>query len=136
MRTKSKILSITSSFTFDAAHFLPNYSGKCKNLHGHTYKLEVTVCGETKFGHGDLEVGESGMVMDFSALKDLMKSLLNSYDHALLNDLVPNPTAENLVLKLWEVIEGRLNFLYDEHIHLKRLKLWETPTNCVELKGV
>ena len=58
------MISVTKVFTFDSAHNLINYEGACRNLHGHTYKLEVTVCGD---------INEMGMVCDFSELSLLIK---------------------------------------------------------------
>lgn len=70
---------------FDAAHFLPGYNGKCANLHGHTWLVEVTVRSATL---------NDGMVIDFADIKALLKNILP--DHTLINDTLPNPTAENL----------------------------------------
>ncbi|MGA9098800.1 MAG: 6-carboxytetrahydropterin synthase QueD, partial [Methanotrichaceae archaeon] len=72
---------------FDAAHSLPGYQGKCANLHGHTYKVEVVIEGP---------IGENGFVMDFFQLKKILNSVLEDLDHSNLNDLLPNPTAENI----------------------------------------
>jgi 6-pyruvoyltetrahydropterin/6-carboxytetrahydropterin synthase len=79
---------ITKKFTFDAAHYLPSYNGKCEHLHGHTYALNIKVQGEP-----DTE----GLVIDFAKLKKLVQELvLSKLDHALLNDIMPNPSAENI----------------------------------------
>lgn len=71
---------------FDSAHFLPNYKGKCKKLHGHTYQVIVKVAGEVK----------DGMVIDFSILKKELSKVINKLDHTLLNNIIENPTAENI----------------------------------------
>src|SRR5512137_3151354 len=73
---------------FDAAHSLPGYQGKCAQLHGHTYEVEIVVEGE---------VGEDGFVMDFYQLKKIIAGALQDLDHSLLNDILPNPTAETIV---------------------------------------
>jgi len=118
-------MRISKSFTFDAAHRLPDYEGKCANLHGHTYTLEVVVEGDVN--------PASGMVMDFGLLKDVVKTVLENYDHAYLNDLMHNPTAENIIIALFE----ELSVLLDMQMFsapLYKLILWETPTSYVELR--
>lgn len=73
-------------FKFDAAHNLTKYHGKCERLHGHTYKLVVTVKGK---------LDEQDMVIDFALLKDIVqKEVIDILDHAYLNDIIENPTAE------------------------------------------
>lgn len=106
-------LSVTRIFTLDAAHQLPDYPGPCARLHGHTYRLEVTVGGNP-----DL----SGMVIDFADLKKLVATnVLDHFDHTFLNDLIPNPTVEN-------VADDFLNRLLGAGLNVVRLRLWETPT--------
>jgi len=98
---------IAREFRFEAAHFLPGHP-KCGRMHGHSYRLVVAVEGP---------VGENGMVMDFSQLKDIVQSaILNRVDHRPLND-VPGirkpPTVENLLLTLDRSsleVSGRLWF--------------------------
>ncbi len=98
---------------FDAAHSLPGYQGKCSNLHGHTYKVEVVIEGP---------VGESGFVMDFFQLKKILGSILEDFDHRNLNDLLSNPTAE----KIAEMMCQRLRHdLMGTQARLISLKLWE-----------
>ena len=90
-------MMISKGFKFDAAHKLPDYEGKCKNLQGHTWKLVVCVEGEVDSG--------SGMIIDFCELKRLIKEqVLDRLDHSYLNDLIENPTCENVLL--W--IKGNL----------------------------
>jgi 6-pyruvoyltetrahydropterin/6-carboxytetrahydropterin synthase len=120
---KSRKVSITKVFTFDSAHHLNEYDGKCKNIHGHTYKLEVTIKGYTD---------SNGLVMDFHDLKDIVeKYILEKIDHLYLNDIFEfNPTCENIGLWIWEEIEKRMP-KQDER--LERLVLWETPTSYVSI---
>lgn len=101
---------LTATETFDAAHFLPNYEGKCKNLHGHTWKIEVEVFSEY-LDHNDF-------VIDFSKIKQSIREL----DHQLLNDFIPNPTAENIAKYLFQKLPV---------FHLKKITVWETPDNKV-----
>jgi 6-pyruvoyltetrahydropterin/6-carboxytetrahydropterin synthase len=78
--------SLTRSFTFEASHQLAWHPGRCANLHGHSYRLEVTVIGP---------LNADGVVIDFGDIKArVTKHVLTEYDHAHLNDFLPNPTAE------------------------------------------
>lgn len=78
--------SVTRRFTFEASHQLPWHSGKCANLHGHSYVLDVTV---------ENELTRDGIVIDFADLKAAVtKYVLDDYDHCHLNEVLPNPTAE------------------------------------------
>lgn len=79
-------LSIESHF--DAAHYLPNYPGKCANLHGHTYRTIIEIEGEIN--------EKTGMLIDFTTLKKEVHRIIDKLDHTLLNNIIPNPTAENI----------------------------------------
>lgn len=126
-KLKAKKMFITKVFTFDAAHHLPNYQGKCKNLHGHTYKLEVTLSGELE--------RTSGMLIDFAKLKKIVKEdVLKEMDHAYLNDILKNPTAENLINLIWKKLDLNIS-KQKKDIFLYELKLWETPTSYVILRS-
>jgi 6-pyruvoyltetrahydropterin/6-carboxytetrahydropterin synthase len=104
---------------FDAAHSLPGYQGKCANMHGHTYQVEMVVEGP---------VGEDGFVLDFYRLKKILAAALNELDHSCLNELLPNPTAE----KIAEWICRRLNReLEDGPVELVSLRLWEGKNKWV-----
>jgi len=104
-------------FYFDAAHFLPRYRGKCEQLHGHTYKLEVVVEDKKK---------ENGMVLDFNELKGIVKeTVLDKLDHQNMNEIFENPTAENIA-----------EWIFDElgkKIPLHSIKLWEGKGKWVEI---
>ncbi len=104
---------------FDAAHSLPGYQGKCANLHGHTYRVEMVIDGP---------VGTDGFVMDFYRLKEILASALQDLDHRCLNDLLGNPTTE----KIAEWICHRLNTeLEGSPVRLISLKLWEGKNKWV-----
>ncbi len=120
---KSRNVSITKVFTFDSAHHLNDYEGKCKNIHGHTYKLEVTVKGYTD---------SKGLVMDFHDLNDIVEEqVLVQIDHLYLNEVLDfNPTCENIGIWIWEQIVQRLP---DKGPKLERLVLWETPTSFITI---
>ena len=73
---------------FDASHFLPNYEGKCANVHGHTWTLTVSITGKVD--------EQNGMVLDFTILKPLVDKAINKVDHKSLNDILAMPTCELL----------------------------------------
>ncbi|MEO9967942.1 MAG: 6-carboxytetrahydropterin synthase QueD [Reichenbachiella sp.] len=115
---------IYKKFAFDSAHFLPNVpeGHKCKNMHGHTYNLTV-------FLEGDLDT-ELQWVMDFKELKDVVKPVIERIDHQLLNNIdgLENPTAERIVVWIWEQIQPKLPLL-------SKLELNETPTSGAVYEG-
>ncbi len=115
---------LTKKFSFDAAHFLPSYQGKCERLHGHTYGLLIKVEGEP-----DAE----GMVIDFSLVKKLTQELvLDQLDHSLLNDIIPVPSAENIAVWIWEKLYKALE---GPNHKLFAVEVWETATSGCEYRG-
>ncbi|MDP8993157.1 MAG: 6-carboxytetrahydropterin synthase QueD [Actinomycetota bacterium] len=113
MRTR-----VTRSFAFEAAHQLPWHSGKCRRLHGHSYRLEVTVEGA---------LDENGVVVDFDDLAQVVeREVVSHYDHRYLNELMDNPTAELVAHQAWKRMEAA-------GLTVVRLRLWETPDSSVEL---
>lgn len=84
--------------TFAAAHNLRNYKGKCENLHGHNYKVRITLAGT--------ELDSTGLLYDFSQLKQAIQGVIRSLDHIYLNEFPPfdvlNPSAENIARYLYE----------------------------------
>jgi len=122
-----KAVTVTKIFTFDSAHRLDDYVGKCANLHGHTYKLEVSVKGYTD---------HRGIVVDFGDIKKIVnEQIIAKYDHRFLNDLMPfNTTAENMVVHFFALIDDYLKQLDNPTpIALQRVRLWETPSAYAEL---
>jgi 6-pyruvoyltetrahydropterin/6-carboxytetrahydropterin synthase len=114
---------LTKSVTFDAAHLLRGYVGKCANLHGHTYRLEVAVAGE--------KVDQVGMLFDFLDLKKLIQGVVDRLDHRFINDIPPyneiNPTAENMACQIYQTLRQQLAG-QNPNIKLKYVQVWETPT--------
>jgi len=93
-------MKIGREFHFDASHFLPAYKGKCEQVHGHTYKLEIEIKGEPD---------KDGMVMDFSELKGIVnENIIEKLDHRDLNELFENPTAENIAGWIFKELEKRI----------------------------
>ena len=108
--------AVSRVFYFDAAHTIVDHPGKCKNLHGHTYKLIVTVEGPVK----------EGMVMDFGEIKKIVDPIVERYDHAYLNDLFENPTVENIAVKIRSEIQEKTS-------HRISVQLWEGRRNYAEV---
>ena len=111
MRTK-----VSRVFYFDAAHRIPDHSGKCKNLHGHTYKLIVIMEGEVK----------DGMVIDFEDMKNIVDPIIEKYDHSYLNDFSEKPTVENIAAKILLEIQKKTDKIVS-------VKLWEGRNNYAEV---
>ncbi|RDY59711.1 6-pyruvoyl trahydropterin synthase family protein [Flagellimonas nanhaiensis] len=140
-------IRITKQFTFETGHALYGYDGKCRNVHGHSYKLSVTVIGSpiTDVNHVKL-----GMVIDFGDLKKIVKEeIVDRFDHAtifnkntphveLANELEARghnviladyqPTSENMVIDFAKKIKSRL----PKNIQLHSLKLQETESSYAE----
>lgn len=108
-------------FDFEAAHVLPNHKGKCARLHGHSYRLVVTV---------DRPVDpDSGLAVDFGDLKRIVRDqVVDRLDHVHLNDLIDNPTAENIARWVWARLAGPLE-------GLEEVELWETRRCAVVYRG-
>jgi len=140
-------IRITKQFSFETGHALYGYDGKCRNIHGHSYKLSVTVNGTPI---NDTENVKYGMVIDFSDLKKIVKEeIVNVFDHAtvfnkntphveLAKELIDRghhvllvdyqPTSEMMVIDFAEKIKNRL----PNNIRLHSLKLQETATSYAE----
>ena len=111
---KEPYILVTKEFEFDAAHQLPNYAGKCEQLHGHTFKIHVTVKSRIR--------ADSGIAYDFLDLKKIVNDrVVDILDHKYLNDFLVHPSAENLCLWIWENCSD---------LPLYEIKVWETPTSC------
>ena len=141
------LIRITKQFSFETGHALYGYDGKCKNVHGHSYKLSVTVIGTPITDKTNVKYG---MVIDFGDLKKIVKSeVVDVFDHAtVFNKNTPHielakelenrdhsvilvdyqPTSENMVVDFAEKISSRL----PAHIKLFSLRLQETETSFAE----
>jgi len=115
---------IYKKFIFDSAHYLPHvhWDHKCKNMHGHTYTLTVFIEG--------VPISHEGWIMDFGDLKEILKPVLDTVDHHLLNEIpgLENPTTEFFAIWLWENIQPLLP-------HLKKIELSETGSSGVIYEG-
>jgi 6-pyruvoyltetrahydropterin/6-carboxytetrahydropterin synthase len=142
-----KTIRITKKFTFETGHALYGYDGKCRNVHGHSYKLHVTVIGHPI---SDVDHVKYGMVIDFSDLKEIVKKeIVSVFDHAtVFNKNTPHvelakeleerghnvllvdyqPTSEMMIIDFAEKIKKQL----PQHIQLHSLKLQETDTSYAQ----
>ncbi len=123
-------VTVVKEFRFEAAHFLPGYDGPCQFLHGHSYRLQVGLEGPV-----DLD---TGMVVDFKEVKQLVTNLFAGLDHSLLNSVdlpgfpTHNPTAENMVVWMF----GRVSTaLAERSVNVKFVRLWETETSYAEVNA-
>ena len=99
------MITICRNFSFDSAHFLPFHEGKCKNLHGHGFQLEIELQGREIKQEGP----ETGMIMDFGILKEKVNAkIIDVLDHHCINDVLDNPTAENLVIWIRDQLREKL----------------------------
>lgn len=105
---------VVREFQFDAAHHLPRHPGRCRNLHGHTYRLQV-------WCEGPIDP-DSGMVVDFALIKQVVQTrVLDQLDHTNLNDTIENPTAEEIARWIGTRLEG-------QGLPVREIRLYETPT--------
>lgn len=107
---------------FSAAHQLRGYKGKCEELHGHNWRVQVTVSSD--------KVNETGMVIDFHELKAIAGEVIASLDHAFLNEVFPfteiNPSSENIAKWIYESIKKRIR---KKKCNLSSVTVWENETS-------
>lgn len=136
---------LKTSSSFDSAHFLSDYDGKCKNIHGHRWIIEVRIQGQELKNSGT----EKGMLTDFGNLKKTVRDLAESFDHAFIyekNSLKPatvqtlkdedfrlievpfRPTAENFARYFYDILSG-------DGLELADVTVYETPDNCAVYRG-
>jgi 6-pyruvoyltetrahydropterin/6-carboxytetrahydropterin synthase len=111
--------------TFAAAHNLRDYQGKCEDLHGHNYKVRVTLAGA--------ELDATGLLYDFVHLKQVIQSVIKSLDHRYLNELKPfdvlNPSAENVAKYIYDEVAKQL--AAGAHgAGLSSITVWETESSA------
>jgi 6-pyruvoyltetrahydropterin/6-carboxytetrahydropterin synthase len=108
---------------FSSAHQLRGYKGKCENLHGHNYKIEIYARGN--------ELDNIGLLVDFGELKEAADEVVAYLDHRNINELPPfdeelNPSAENLARYILERVASRVG---DERVRVYKVRCFETPTS-------
>ena len=112
-------MQIRKHFRFEAAHVLPYHPGKCARLHGHSYRLEVAVRGPLQS-----EGPARGMIEDFDTIKRTVREqVVDVLDHQNLNDMMENPTAEQIAMWIWRR-------LHEQLAGLDEIVVWETTTSC------
>lgn len=145
MISDKQFIRLTKEFRFECAHALTGYDGKCSRIHGHSYKLLVTIKGMTCSA-------KNGMVIDFRDIKSMVESsIIDKFDHSLvlsneaplaseLKESYPNvilldgrPTCENLILLIVRTLKGQMesDFKFKDFT-LQSVRLWETNTSYAE----
>ena len=114
-------MRVKVAFDFEAAYRLPQHPGKCKELHGHSYHLVVTVERPV--------AAETGMAIDFADLKQVVRrDVVDRLDHTYVNDLIDNPTAEVMAVWIWNALSAPLDGLFE-------VELGETRSCAVVYRG-
>ncbi len=121
------MFEISVDYSFAAGHALRGYKGKCENVHGHNYKVRVTVAGE--------ELNSIGLLMDFVDLRGSIKALVERLDHRFMNDLEPfdklNPSAENLAKYFCDELGPHVK---DQGLRIQAVTVWETDTTSATFR--
>ncbi|MFJ7976983.1 6-carboxytetrahydropterin synthase QueD [Peribacillus sp. NPDC096379] len=130
LKYHAKRVLVSKEFTFDAAHHLHCYEGKCKNLHGHTYRV---IFGLSGF------IDDRGLLIDFGDIKEIWKNEIEIFlDHKYLNETLPlmNTTAENMVVWIYEKMADALKNRQEQYdgARVEFVRLYETPTSYAETK--
>jgi 6-pyruvoyltetrahydropterin/6-carboxytetrahydropterin synthase len=117
------MFEISVEQTFAAGHALRNYKGKCENVHGHNYRVRVTIEGE--------QLDANGLLVDFVDVKRLMGGAIEYLDHRFINDLEPfdkiNPSAENIAKYFYDrLYTGMKN---EVPVRIAEIRVWETDTS-------
>lgn len=106
---------------FAAAHQLRNYKGRCEKLHGHNWKVQVSLSAE--------KLNEIGIAMDFTEIKKITRDVLSTLEHSFLNDIFPfteiNPSSENIARWIYETLKKKI---VDEHVEVSGITVWESDT--------
>lgn len=122
-----KKVSVTKRFTFEASHNLIEYDGPCSNLHGHSYKLYVTVSGYVDTVSDNIT---DCMVIDFKDIKSIVKrEVVDKLDHTYLNKVFSQPTAEVMAALIFETLEN----VFPKDCTLEKIRLYETEDSYAEV---
>jgi 6-pyruvoyltetrahydropterin/6-carboxytetrahydropterin synthase len=119
------MFEVTVEAGFSSGHYLRNYQGKCENPHGHNYKVFVTLIGEA--------LDETGLLLDFKLLKQVLRPVVEYLDHQMINDLKPfdevNPSAENLARYFYQQTCTQLFEMTSGRVRVKDSTVYETDTS-------
>ena len=117
------MFQVTVDETFSSGHALRGYKGKCENVHGHNYKVRVTLEGP--------QLDSVGLLYDFTHLKRVIREIVGGVDHKFLNDMAPfdviNPSAENLAKYFYDETTRQMNAM-PEGARVTSVTIWETDT--------
>jgi 6-pyruvoyltetrahydropterin/6-carboxytetrahydropterin synthase len=116
------MFEVTVEDSFAAGHYLRNYRGKCENPHGHNYKVRLTLAGE--------QLDKAGLLLDFKDVRDLMKFVIDRFDHQMINEIEPftalNPSAENLARYFYDQANAKLDLATRGRVRVKNVTVFET----------
>lgn len=114
---------LTVESSFSAAHRIRSYPGDCEHLHGHNWKVEVTVTSQ--------DLDELGIAIDFRVLKEKTEKILMEFDHTNLNEIPAfenvNPTCENIARYLYDRLSNIIN---NSRVRVSKVRVWESPGSC------
>ncbi|MDY6216394.1 6-carboxytetrahydropterin synthase QueD [Actinobacillus porcinus] len=138
------MFKVSKEFSFDMAHILDGHDGKCQNLHGHTYKLQVEVSGDLV-----VDGAKKGMVVDFTDVKRIVKAaILDPMDHAFIYDttsereckiaaLLNELNSKTFGIPVRTTAEEMARFVFNrlkDQLPISAIRLWETPTSFCEYR--
>ena len=126
------MFEVCVEYTFAAGHALRHYKGKCENVHGHNYRIQVAVEGE--------KLNAIGLLVDFVALKKNLRATADRLDHQFINDLEPftviNPSAENLAKYFYDELNPTVQGEPEQGpVRISCITVWETDTSIARYRG-
>jgi 6-pyruvoyltetrahydropterin/6-carboxytetrahydropterin synthase len=126
------MFEVSVEYTFAAGHALRQYRGKCENVHGHNYRIRVTVEGE--------RLNSIGLLVDFVELKKNMRAVADRLDHQFINDLEPfttiNPSAENIAKYFYDELHQTVKSEPEQgKVGIASVTVWETDTSIARYRG-
>lgn len=138
--------TLISEASFDSAHFLANYNGKCKNIHGHRWTIKIEIFSKTLEKTGSTR----GMIIDFGDLKKELKNIADYFDHGLIieKNSMRNTTLEALKEDNFKIIEVNFrptaenfskyffDYFKNKNFNVKQITVFETPNNCATYSEV
>jgi 6-pyruvoyltetrahydropterin/6-carboxytetrahydropterin synthase len=123
------MFEVSIDYSFAAGHALRNYKGKCENVHGHNYKVRVSVQGEN--------LDSTGLLIDFVDLRQAVKTIVDRLDHQFLNDISPfdrlNPSAENIARYFSQELEAQIQH---NGARLQSVTVWETENSFATYRAL
>jgi 6-pyruvoyltetrahydropterin/6-carboxytetrahydropterin synthase len=123
------MFEISVEQTFAAGHALRNYKGRCENVHGHNFRVQVVIEGE--------RLDETGLLVDFLDVKEAMRQIISRLDHVFLNDIAPfdvkNPSAENIAEYFFAEMTRGLKS--PTPVRVREVKVWETDIQSATYRG-